>query len=247
MKNGRSIKNIHVKNYLFYIFLLSVIFFGCNQNNKTNFKSHKNQISTDSAKVQSIAQAEKDKDSFSLNTNEFEDSDRGKWQNPSLVLNKLGSLDDKIVADLGCGTGYFTFPIAKKAKKVIAIDIEQQFLDYIEDRKLEASPEIADKIETRLTVEDNPKLLPKEVNDVLMVNVYYYLKNRVQYMKKVKNGLIKDGILILVDFKAGDLPVGPAEHKVSVQKVVSDLKKAGFKVIDIDLNSLQYQYIIKAK
>jgi len=237
-----------VKIYHIYFFLfIVIIFWGCNKNKKTNSGLSKNQISADSVTVQSDGQPEKDKGSFNLNTNEFEDPGRGTWQNPKLVLNKLGPLEDKIVADLGCGTGYFTFPVAKKAKKVIAIDIEQQFLDYIEDRKLEASPEIADKIETRLTVEDNPKLFPEEVNDVLMVNVYYYLKNRSEYMEKVKNGLIKGGTLVLVDFKPGDLPVGPAEHKVSVQKVVSDLKKAGFKVVEVDLNSLQYQYIIKAK
>ena len=237
-----------VRIYHIYFFLFIVmLFWGCNKNKKTNSGLSKNQISADSVSVQSDGQPEKDKGSFNLNTNEYEDPGRGTWQNPELVLNKLGPLEDKIVADLGCGTGYFTFPVAKKAKKVIAIDIEQQFLDYIEDRKLEASPEIADKIETRLTVEDNPKLMPEEVNDVLMVNVYYYLKNRSEYMEKVKNGLVKGGTLVLVDFKPGDLPVGPAEHKVSVQKVVSDLKKAGFKVVEVDLNSLQYQYIIKAK
>ena len=44
-------------------------------------------------------------------------------------------LDGKTVADIGAGTGYFAFPLAKKAAKVIAIDIDQRFLDYIEQRK----------------------------------------------------------------------------------------------------------------
>ncbi len=178
---------------------------------------------------------------------EYEDPERGEWQNPNLVIQKLGDLDGKVVADLGAGTGYFTFRIAEKAKKVIAIDIEQKFLDYIEDRKLELPPKYADVIETRLTVPDDPDLKSNEADIVLMVNVYYYLKNRVAYMSKVKKGLKNNGILVLVDFKLGDMPVGPVENKVSVQQAAADLKEAGFTVGEIDEKSLQYQYIIKAQ
>ncbi len=237
-----------MKIHLIYIFLLPVIiFWGCLEKGKKQDHPKQEPLKSDTLKIQPPEQTTPDKNTFDLKISEFEDPGRGKWQNPSLVLNKLGPLKGKVVADLGCGTGYFTFPIATKAKKVIAIDIQQQFLDYIEDRKLEASLNNADKIETRLTVEDDPDLKPEEADIVLMVNVYYYLKNRPEYMKKVLNGLKKGGILVLVDFKPGDLPVGPAEHKIAVKQVLSDLKKAGFKTLDVDLNSLQYQYIIKAK
>jgi SAM-dependent methyltransferase len=237
-----------VRIYLIYIFFIPfVLIWGCDRRGKSHSGAVKIEVASDSVIIQSPGKRAKNKESFDFQIADIEDPDRGNWQNPTLVLNKLGALEGKVVADLGCGTGYFTFPIASKAQKVIAIDIQQQFLDYIEDRKLEASHDNADKIETRLTVEDDPSLAPEEVDDVLMVNVYYYLKTRPKYMEKVRNGLKMGGILILVDFKPGDLPVGPAEHKVSVKQVVSDLERAGFKVLDVDLSSLQYQYIIKAK
>ncbi len=237
-----------MKIRLIYIFLPAItLLWGCDQKGGKTEQSIQEATKADTLKIQSPVQTTENKNTFDLKISEFEDPDRGKWQNPSLVLNKLGPLEGKVVADLGCGTGYFTFPIAKKAKKVIAIDIQQQFLDYIEDRKLEGSLNNADKIETRLTIEDNPDLKTEEADIVLMVNVYYYLKNRPEYMKKVRNGLKKGGILVLVDFKPGDLPVGPAEHKIPIKQVLSDLKKAGFKILGVDLNSLQYQYIIKAK
>ncbi len=40
--------------------------------------------------------------------------DRRSWQNPDLVLDKLGNLDGKVVADIGAGTGYFTFRLADR-------------------------------------------------------------------------------------------------------------------------------------
>ncbi len=173
--------------------------------------------------------------------------ERGSWQNPELVIEKFGDLSDKVVADIGSGTGYFTFLMARKAKKVLAIDIEQRYLDFIEDRKLELPIEQAEVIETRLTVENEPNLHAEEVDAVLMVNVFYYLNNRADYMKIVKNALSKNGLLVLVDFLPGDMPLGPSKDKVSPNDVVKDLKTAGFTSIQVDIKSLHYQYIITAK
>lgn len=184
---------------------------------------------------------------FSIELNVESDPERGSWQNPDLVIEKLGNLSGKIVADIGSGTGYFTFPISRGAKKVLAIDIEQRFLDYIEDRKLELPIKQADVIETRLTVEDEPNLHTDEVDAILLVNVFNYLDNRSAYMKIVNNALKENGILVLVDFKQGDIPVGSSGEKVPPGEVIENLKSAGFSDLDLDLESLQYQYIITAK
>jgi SAM-dependent methyltransferase len=174
------------------------------------------------------------------------DPNRGTWQNPALIIRKMGPLTDKIVADIGSGTGYFTMPIARLAKRVIAIDIEQRYLDYIEDYKLELPVEEADRIETRLTVAYEPNLHADEVDVVLMVNVFYYLTNRPEYMKIVRDAIRKEGILVLVDFKPGESPVGPADNKVPTAEVVSILENAGFEKIAVDSSSLTYQYIVTA-
>lgn len=184
---------------------------------------------------------------FTFELNLESDKERGSWQNPDLVIEKLGDLSGKIVADIGSGTGYFTFPISRMANKVLAIDIEQRYLDYIEDRKLELPIEHADVIETRLTVEDEPNLHTDEVDAILMVNVFYYLNDRSTYMKIVNNALRENSILVLVDFKPGDLPVGPSGDKVPPGKVIENLISAGFSDIKLDMESLQYQYIITAK
>jgi SAM-dependent methyltransferase len=171
-------------------------------------------------------------DQFSLDLNVGDESERGTWQNPELVIRKIGDLRNKVVADIGSGTGYFTFPISRNARKVLAIDIEQRYLDYIEDRKLELPIEQADVIETRLTVEDEPNLHTDEVDAVLLVNVFYYLEDRTNYMTIVNNALKDNGVLVLVDL---------------TDQVVDILKVSGFKDIEVDEESLQYQYIITAK
>ncbi len=138
--------------------------------------------------------------------------------------------------------------MAVPAKKVIAIDIEQRFLNYIEDRKSEMyDRQMAEKIETRLTTPTKPSLLENEVDVVLMVNTIGYINNRDEYLSILRNGINNNGRLIIVDYKIGKMPVGPDEQsKVSEADIRLALQNAGFILDKVDNQSLQYQYLIKA-
>jgi ubiquinone/menaquinone biosynthesis C-methylase UbiE len=181
----------------------------------------------------------------------LEDLDRGdreNWQKPQMVISRLGDLSNKVVADIGAGTGYFSMPLARKAQKVIAIDIEQQFLDYI-NRRLQHTPDRKSlNIETRLTKADDPNLNAGEADLVLIVNTYAYISNRVAYFSKVRKGLKPGGQLVVIDFKKEPLPVGPAtEDKLDVAQVSLELDSAGFRTLSVDNSSLDYQYTLTAE
>jgi 2-polyprenyl-3-methyl-5-hydroxy-6-metoxy-1,4-benzoquinol methylase len=176
----------------------------------------------------------------------FEDPARAQWQKPNEVIASLGSLEGKIVADIGAGTGYFAFPLAKKAAKVIAIDIDQRFLDYIEHKK--RTQKVGANVETRITAPDSPGLKPDEADVVLIVDTYHHIENRIDYLKKLKKDLAKGGLLVIVDFKKEKTPPGPpVELRLAQESVESELKSAGFTVVSMDRDLLPYQYIIKAR
>jgi ubiquinone/menaquinone biosynthesis C-methylase UbiE len=187
-------------------------------------------------------------ESFDLKVRKWEDPKRQTWQDPKFVIEALGDLNGLIIADIGSGTGYFTFQMAVPAKKVIAIDIEQRFLNYIEDRKSEMyDRHLAQKIETRLTTPTKPSLLANEVDVVLMVNTIGYITDRDEYLDILSNGINNNGRLIIVDYKIGKMPVGPDEQsKVSEDNIKLALQNAGFIIDNVDNQSLQYQYLIKA-
>jgi 2-polyprenyl-3-methyl-5-hydroxy-6-metoxy-1,4-benzoquinol methylase len=183
---------------------------------------------------------------FEKLTARFEDPARAEWQKPEKVIASLGPLAGKTVADIGAGTGYFAFPIAKKAAKVIAIDIDQRFLDYIEQKK--AKEKIGDKLETRLTVPDLAGLKPHEADIVLIVDTYHHLEDRVEYFRKLRQGLREDGSLVIIDFKKEKTPPGPPlELRVAQEQVESELKSAGFTIVSADKETLPYQYVITAR
>jgi 2-polyprenyl-3-methyl-5-hydroxy-6-metoxy-1,4-benzoquinol methylase len=177
----------------------------------------------------------------------FEDPSRAEWQKPEAVIENLGPLERKTVADIGAGTGYFAFPIAKKATNVIAIDIDQRFLDYIEHKK--QKQKIGANIETRLTAPDSPGLKTSEADVVLMVDTYHHIENRIAYLKKLKNTIRKGGVLVIVDFKKETPPPPgpPAELRLAQEHVELELKSAGFTTISADRDLLPYQYVIKAQ
>lgn len=221
---------------IIFLFLIS-----CNTG--TTEQSSENPPDSSSQSVQPVP----DSSDFNLLVKRIEDPSRREWQNPQLVIKELGDLSGKTLVDIGAGTGYFTFRVAPQAGKVIAVDIDRRFLNYINERKLDYEGEWTNRIETRLTVQDNPGIRKGEADDVLIVNTYHFLKDRVSYLKKVKEGMKPGGILLVVDFKEGNFSVSPpTELIVSPEVAVNEIKAAGFKQISVDRLSLQYQYIIKA-
>ncbi|NJO92951.1 MAG: hypothetical protein HC831_31295 [Chloroflexia bacterium] len=57
------------------------------------------------------------KTGFDNLVNHFDNPEREKWQKPDLVIDKLGDLSNKTIGDIGAGTGYFSFRLAKKQKR----------------------------------------------------------------------------------------------------------------------------------
>lgn len=179
--------------------------------------------------------------------NDSSANDRENWQKPQMVISRLGDLSVRTVADIGAGTGYFTMRLARKAKKVIAIDIDEKFLNYIDRRVSKTRDTMEHNIETRLTDADDPSLHPDEADLVLIVNTYPYINDRVNYFQKVWSGIAEGGRLVVIDFKKKKLPVGPnVEDKVSAPMVVTQLDSAGFSPIQIDSSALEFQYMVTA-
>lgn len=224
----------------FMLFGIALYMIACDTDNSSSRKQRTVQRDTVSTKVP---------ESFDLQVKKYEDPKRQNWQDPKFVIEALGDLNDKTIADIGSGTGYFTFQLAVPARKVVAIDIEQRFLNYIEDRKTEMyDRNLAGKIETRLSKPEDPLLQPEEVDIVLVVNTVGFITDRPNYLSKIHSGLTTNGRIIIVDYREGSMPVGPREDlKVDKETITNELKSAGFIIEDIDTSSLQYQYLIKGR
>jgi SAM-dependent methyltransferase len=178
---------------------------------------------------------------------DYESKDRGIWQKPDMVISLLGSLEGKTVADIGAGTGYFTFRMVPKAKKVIGIDIDKRFIQFMDSVKVRFPEAYRGRFESRLAKVDDPLLKPGEADAVIIVNTYGYIENRIQYLKTLWKGMSPGGRLLIIDFKKNNLPIGPPdEFKVSLNQAEQELITSGFTIEKVDKEALDYQYIIIA-
>lgn len=179
----------------------------------------------------------------------YEPKDRDIWQKPEVIFQLLGDMSRKTIADVGAGTGYFSIRLAPKAHKVLALEIDPRFVSYIDSVKVQTLPkENAAKLTTRLVEKNNPKLAAGEVDDVLIVNTFGYIKDKVSYLEKLKKGMKKGGRIIIVDYrKENSSRKGFANYLVTFEEVETMLKEAGYTRLLTDNYSLDYQYIIMAQ
>ncbi len=180
---------------------------------------------------------------------DYENTDRLIWQKPNMVIDLLGDLEDKTIADIGAGTGFFSLRLSQQAKKVIAIDIDSDYIDYLDSVKLmEVPTQYQDRLEPRLGRADDPLLEPNEADIVMIVNTYMYIKDRVDYMRNLHADLPPGGIVLIIDFKKKRTPLGPPQEiRLPLYQAESELYEAGFSKVSTNDNSLDYQYIILAE
>lgn len=173
---------------------------------------------------------------------------RTLWQKPDAVIGKLGDLSQKTVADIGAGTGYFSFRLALISKKVIAVDIDSSALQTIQSFIPKLPLPYRNRLETRLALPDNPNLAPGEADVVVIINTVAYIPALANYLKTLKKGLKKGGILMIVDYKMKKLfiPAPPKSERIYLDVVEDMLEEAGYSSIQSDDTTLDYQYIIKA-
>jgi len=177
----------------------------------------------------------------------YESDARVIWQRPELVMSVLGALEGRTVADIGAGTGYFAFRLAAAGANVIAIDIDPRAISFMQSEEQRYSAEVQSRFSTRLANENDPSLANGEVNIVLMVNTYIYIEDRVAYFERLKEGMQQGGELVIIDFKKKKTPIGPdVTDRVALSDVQRELGLAGYKILEIDESTLDYQYVIKA-
>ncbi|MCZ6750647.1 MAG: methyltransferase domain-containing protein, partial [Acidobacteria bacterium] len=93
-----------------------------------------------------------------------EGPDRRAERQTDEILARLKLKPGDVVVDIGAGTGAFSGPLAQAVAptgKLLAVEIDQELLDYIEER---AKEEKIDNIQAVLGEFDDPKLPTRQVD-----------------------------------------------------------------------------------
>jgi ubiquinone/menaquinone biosynthesis C-methylase UbiE len=137
---------------------------------------------------------------------------------PNRVVQALELRPDDTVADIGAGTGYFTFRLAGQVPQgqVLAVDIESAMLDTI--RHHMADHQVANVVPIRGT-ETNPNLPAAAVDVALLVVSYHEFSHPHEMMEGIVAALKPGGRLVLVEYRGEDttLPVPPLRRMTEAQ------------------------------
>jgi len=170
----------------------------------------------------------------------LERPDRAKWQKPAEVVTALGLKGTETVADLGAGSGYFTFRMAQALPKgkVVAIDCQPEMIRHIHHKVMsEGIP----NVEALLAKPDDPSIPPR-VDLVFICDVLHHVSNRTEWLKKLHAQMASGARLVLVEFRSGKLPEGPPEAmKIPKATLISLLAEAGFTLKEDRPTLLPYQ------
>jgi len=158
---------------------------------------------------------------------------RAEMEHPEVVIAAMNLHPGDVVAEIGCGTGFFSRRLAKAVGptgKVYAEDIQPEMLDLLQQY---AAKEGIANIVPVLGSATDPKLPPRTMDWILLVDVYHELQEPAPMLAKIRQALKPNGRVALVEYRAEDdsaKHIAPA-HRMSVKQVLKEWNPAGFELI----------------
>lgn len=152
---------------------------------------------------------------------------------PERVLDVLGVKEADVVADVGAGSGLFTFHLAPRVGpggRVYAVEIEEKFIDLIRSK---AEQRQIDNITLIKSSDADPNLPHSSCDKIVMAGVYYYLADPAAFMGAVRAALKPGGSLALIDLDEAKLPEKMKSKKKKIRKtdeIIEEMKRAGFEL-----------------
>lgn len=157
----------------------------------------------------------------------LERSSRETEEKPDTTVEMLELKSNDVVADIGAGTGYFSFRMAQKVPegKVYAVDIQPEMLDAVAFLKQEND---IDNVETVLGEEENPNLPSESIDLAFMVDAYHEFAYPREMMEGIVQALKPGGRVVLLEYRKENpmIMIKPL-HKMSQKQVKNELKAVG--------------------
>ncbi len=169
----------------------------------------------------------------------YEGFDRDEWQHPEQVIKTLNIQPGDQIADLGSGSGYFTFRLADAVGPtgtVYAVDVDEDMNALLADRVQEKE---YTNVKIVLASPSDPNLTDGSIDLVFSSNSYHHLDDRVSYFTRLHEDLKPNGRVAIIDFK-DDGGLHPSGHATPGKVIQDEMEEAGYALAQ-DLDFLPKQ------
>ncbi|MBX9601139.1 MAG: class I SAM-dependent methyltransferase [Bryobacteraceae bacterium] len=147
------------------------------------------------------------------------------------VHQALAVSPESVLADIGAGAGDWTIPLARKAKRVYAVDIDNQSALPRLRQRLEK--ENLTNVEVIHSEPDDPKLPEGSLDAALVMNAYHEFRNPEAMLKHIHRALKPGGVVVIVESAPVRTRQRPREvqvrnHALALEIAIPEFQAAGF-------------------
>ncbi len=164
----------------------------------------------------------------------LERDDRTKDEGTETLVHELHLKPTDTVADIGAGTGFFSFRLAPLVPKgrVLAVDIQPEMIAELKQRQLKNGLR---NVQPVLGTTTDPHLPAGQVDVVLLVDAYHEFDHPREMGLAIRNALRPGtGRLALVEYRAEDpnVPI-KAIHKMTVAQAKKEMVAIGLEFVAV--------------
>ena len=150
---------------------------------------------------------------------------RRLFQPPSELIEKLGINPNDVAMDFGCGPGYFTIELAKRAKHVVAADVSPEMLKKVQKKAEKAKVQ---NIQFLQSDGKNIQLEDSSLDLILLVTVYHEVGDSEAVLKEFGRVLKLVGKLAIVEvIKSGIFAFAPKQNP---EVITAEVEAANFRL-----------------
>lgn len=174
----------------------------------------------------------------------LERPEREQEEQPERMLETLKLKAGDAVADIGAGSGYITFRMARRVGPtglVYAVDIQPEMLQIIRNRMRLMQYR---NVKPILGTIKDPKLPAESVDLILMVDVYHEFDHPYEMTRSMVRSLKPGGRIAFVEYRMEDpnIPI-KLVHKMSEAQVRKEMSIHPLKWIET-VRTLPWQHVI---
>ena len=177
----------------------------------------------------------------------LDDPKRDEYQKPHEVITALKLKDGEVIADIGAGSGYFTFRLAHHlgdTGRVYAVDVSPDMIVHLNRRIRDLR---ATNVVTILSVPDDPLLMDASIDRFFICDTWHHIADHPRYLALMKKMLKPGGQIVMIKFRKAQTPVGPPmEMRIDRDDLVKELDTNGFH-LEAEYTCLPYQYFLVFK
>ena len=179
----------------------------------------------------------------------LEREERVDEEQPEAVLDAMALEAGDVVADIGCGSGYYARRMAVRVGgegRVYCVDIQPEMLEIMAGH---AEGDGITGIVPVLSEADDPKLPEGEIDWIILADVYHEMSEYEAMLAGMHRSLAPGGQVALLEYRVED-GTGDhlkADHAMSVRQVLAEWLPAGFALVDLlEFLPGQHLFILKA-